>query len=628
MTASRINPALAILLATACFAASQATAQTGQPLRLFPLPGDSAPQTAPAQPGSPRAAEPSPGVLPAPGALPGGADLHSRQPIQGDPSLRLPPDMRAPLPAPVAANELAAPTIDSIGVLDPSRGGLGFAMWNGTPQPRILRLLDSLPTLPGSHAMRSLQRRLLLTTANAPASPAAATETAPVLTRRAELLMRMGAVSSLSELLRQIPRNAGGETLDRLQVETLILSGDTQAACTQVGSTAGDHAEIFWRKAQIVCDALARESGRVDLGITLLRELKAPDDQPFYRLVEAAMGNNVVLDSLPESTALHLALLRAANMPVPPDAVTNASPAMLTAIAVADYAAYETRLAAAERGVSLGVVPPGVLSELYNGVQATPKELADAIRTLEASPSPTSRAALYRRASIDTDPVKKAELIAAGLRFAARDGVYDHAVRVLDDLIRQLQPTADLVWFAPEAARALYAVGDIEAARPWLVALRDRGVENPDARAAWLRLWPLARLAGETQATIWEQSALDSWAATLTTQSPQDAERRIAIMSALLNAVGEPVEPTDFILALGASGGTTPASGITMGLDNAAAAGRIGETVALALIANGTTPPRDLDPVVLNRSIQALRLIGLEKDARRLALEAAIDHGF
>ncbi|MBU2089544.1 MAG: hypothetical protein KKB63_03165, partial [Alphaproteobacteria bacterium] len=100
MTASRINPALAILLATACFAASQATAQTGQPLRLFPLPGDSAPQSSPSQaipsqPGAPRPLEPVPGVLPAPGALPGGADLHSRQPIQGDPSLRLPPDMRA-----------------------------------------------------------------------------------------------------------------------------------------------------------------------------------------------------------------------------------------------------------------------------------------------------------------------------------------------------------------------------------------------------------------------------------------------------------------------------------------------------------------------------------------------------
>ncbi|WP_067557131.1 hypothetical protein [Oceanibaculum pacificum] len=636
MTVSRISLALALLMAAGAPAWEPAWAQ-GQPLRLFPLPGEtsppSPPSSSPATPGAPRAPEPAPGALPSPNALPGGAALPDRT-IQGDPLLRLPPGMRAPLPAAVSANELAAPTVDSVGTLDPARGGLGYAMWNGTTRGRIVRLLDGLPTLPGSHAMRNLQRRLLLSSASVPPSTAgvAEAERAPILTRRADRLMRMGAIGGLSELLRLVPRNAGGEALDRLQVETLILSGDTNAACTLAGDVGGDYSEIFWRKAQVACDALAQESSRVDFGMTLLRELNAPEDQPFNRLVEAALGNNVVLDSLPQPTPLHLALLRAANMPLPADAVAGAAPGLLNAIAIADYAPYETRLAAAERGVALGVAAPGVLSELYNQAPATPAELANAVRDLEVKPSPKARAVLYRRISVESDPVKKAELIATALRFAARDDVYDHAVRVLDDVIEQLQPTADLTWFAPEAARALYAVGDVEGARPWLVALRDRGPVNPDARNAWLRLWPLARLAGDHQATIWEQSALAAWSALITAEAPQEAERRIAVMHALLNAVGEPVEPTDFLLLPSAAAAAAPApasaSSVTFGLESAAAAERTGETAALALIATGEQPLDGLDATVLNRTIRALRQVGLDKEGRRLALEAAIAHGF
>jgi hypothetical protein len=55
---------------------------------------------------------------------------------------------------------------------------------------------------------------------------------------------------------------------------------------------------------------------------------------------------------------------------------------------------------------------------------------------------------------------------------------------------------------------------------------------------------------------------------------------------------------------------------------------RIGETLALVLIAAGSDPLGQIDIVPLRRIIQALRQADQPEAARQLALEAAIAHGF
>ena len=54
---------------------------------------------------------------------------------------------------------------------------------------------------------------------------------------------------------------------------------------------------------------------------------------------------------------------------------------------------------------------------------------------------------------------------------------------------------------------------------------------------------------------------------------------------------------------------------------------RLGETVLLSLLALGESGPGDADPVVLSRVLSSLRNIGLEAEARALAVEAALAAG-
>ena len=70
-----------------------------------------------------------------------------------------------------------------------------------------------------------------------------------------------------------------------------------------------------------------------------------------------------------------------------------------------------------------------------------------------------------------------------------------------------------------------------------------------------------------------------------------------------------------------------PQPAIWRALENAASGLRVGETVLLSLLAIGQAGPVQANPTVLRRVLISLRKIGMEKEARALALEAAIASG-
>ena len=54
---------------------------------------------------------------------------------------------------------------------------------------------------------------------------------------------------------------------------------------------------------------------------------------------------------------------------------------------------------------------------------------------------------------------------------------------------------------------------------------------------------------------------------------------------------------------------------------------RLGETVLLTLVILGETGLDKIDADTLNRVVVALRLVGLDREARELAIEAALANG-
>lgn len=241
-------------------------------------------------------------------------------------------------------------------------------------------------------------------------------------------------------------------------------------------------------------------------------------------------------------------------------------------------------------------------------------------------------------AEMQKTPALKAEVLAAALAAAHGEPVEIATARLHADAITQLEPTPDLAWFVPTAVRALLAAGRVEQAAPWIAALD--GLRGGWAIADQALLAPLVRVA---QAPSDPASAarigpvLTKWRAYRSAQVEDHTgdlpllDRQHTLLLGLLQALGEPIEAGAWEpVLLDAIVDTAPAmpdAAILRALEGAVANGRVGEAVALALIAIGPERPDAVHPEALFRAVAALKAVGLEDDARALALEALVAAG-
>lgn len=575
----------------------QATAQAEPPVRLVP------PKERPSEPAPPEVEE---APLPPP-----------RE------TLEHPGYRRAPA---VEVDRLQAIDPDSIGALDESEGGLGIDMWEGTRRSVVETLLPALPARAESPAMRDLMRRLLLSIAMVPAGPASAPS---LIARRVERLAAMGEMGAVVELLEIAPADLADETLWKARIDGLLLSGDDSGACTHVRNLIREYQGPYWQKALIFCQTMAGEQSEARLGTDLLREQIKDQDNAFFTLVDALMGvETATVDSLSTPTALHLAMMRTAHQKLPPDAAHAAPPAVLRSIAVSADAEPEIRLEAAERAEAAGALSAEALAEIYASVPFTPDELANALSVAEADPGPRGRAALYQAARMQTVPTARAEVLQTAWRAARANGRYGTAVRVNLPLVLEIEPTSELVWFAADAGRALFYAGKKDEAFAWL-DLFSREARSPEGQEAFLELWPLAQLADGEDLVPWEPGVLGAWLEA-EVQRSDDWQERAATLLSLFDALGEPVDSADWERLLGnlaQSHVAMPAPAVWHALGAAAKNLRLGETVLLALVALGDGGPAEAPPFVLNAVVSSLRLVGLDAEARALAVEAAVAAG-
>ncbi len=480
----------------------------------------------------------------------------------------------------VEVGTLGDVTPDYGGTLEEGGGGFPIDMWKGTDRALVERLLPQLPAAASSPAMRDLTRRLLLSNAEAPAGKSGGVN---LFGARADRLRAMGLSADAAALLALQPARNADALSARQRIDALLLAGDVDGACKAVDDTrklaSGDAA---WQEAQVFCQLRAGQNDRAALGLDLLREQKQ-EDPAFFTLVDILGGNQAAkLDSLPAPTALDLAMLRAAHMPIPRDAAQVHDPAVLAMIARDASIDAAIRLAAAEQAAAAGSLPIDQLQMAYASVPYAPGDLGNAIEVSSHDPGPGSRAMLFQAAGTAVQTAQRAHILQAALDRARRQGGYLLAIQANLQFLLPLTPADDLIWFAADAGRGLYASGHFEQANAWLALAERRAASDPQAAAAVSSLAVYARIAGVGQPLAWDGAAVEKW------RKAQAAN----------NPAGDP-----------------------------AANRRIGETVLLALYALGPDGPGGVNPILLSRAISSLRQIGLDAEARGIAIEAAIAAG-
>jgi hypothetical protein len=525
--------------------------------------------------------------------------------------------------------EAGAIGAEASGVLGEGDGGLGADMWTGSDRAAIESLLSRLAPARGSPTLRELGRRLLLTAAAPPAGE-------PGTNFLALRLERLRALGLSGEGLGggNDPAVAGPEA--RARFEEALARGAFAEACAEPENALRIAPDVEWRRALVACQLVAGKPEAARLGLAVLVEGGTPLPAGFAPLVEAvADGRTPDAFDPAGATILDVALARWAGAALPFETVETRDPAILRLLAGPETQPEDVRLAAAEAAVALAVLPAEALGAAYDSAAFAANEIAEAGE--EDVYVPRERALLYQAARQAGAPGRRAELIAAAMG-AAREGggpALQAATARLDAaLITGILPTADMAWFAPVGLRVALGADNPGMALAWWRLATERASADPTAPEVAL-MWPLARLAGLAGPAEGDRARLLAWweAAAATRDAPTFRSQADAF-AALLAAFGDPLglRLAGRVAAEPVPEPETPATrvdpvaALVPGIAQAAAAGRVGETVLLALLALGWDGPA-ADPAVLGAAIHGLARVGLDREARRLALEGALAHG-
>jgi hypothetical protein len=524
----------------------------------------------------------------------------------GPPISLVPPFAASPaIPPPVSSHEgaiagepLALPSLGWSADMAPPQEALPDTFWRGTTRETADLLLARVPaTL--SPALQSLARRLLLSPAAAPEGPDEGEGALPAL--RAAALLRLGELDAARAVIAAIPERERRPALP-LAVAADAIDGDIEPACAAVREAVRGDQGAFWQKSLIACQGLQGEAEQASLGLRLLAEEQGPPDEALTIAIDALAGrpSSAPIGRADALDPLTLRLLVAARQSLAPALVAALPSDPALCLALDEKAPDATRLAAAERAARFGALPPDRLRTLYlalagSGETASGPEFDLARRFAAIGLAETNAERLDRIVGF-ADAFGASQ--PGGLALAGR--------LVLPDL-REIEPEPRLAASASVAARLLIAAGDAKAASRWAAPVS--GTEDHALR------FLVALATGREALSVDQPEAM-----------------RNPMRLALATALGQPVSSAAWARLPQSSwvgtGPPSPPLAAWLELAEAVRAKRIGETVLATIMVAAPTGTLSSDPIALFAAVSGLRQIGLEADARRLAVEAALAADF
>jgi len=613
---------LAALAATCALAALAPAIGQDRPESILPPGfGDTTPTPAPT-PRAPSAGSPGQPARPAPSGQPGApaqpvapvpappGGLATIQPLPpsspptGPDGAPIVPPVGTPAPidpAVVAQYEMPAfarRSLDRVGAIGQTEGGLAADAFGAANGPYLQTLMRRLTAPLPSRWMSILLRRVLVSRVETPAG----VNGADFAAERGWLLLRMGESVAARAVVQGVDTANYTPKLYQVAMNTALATGDPGGLCPLVDGAIQRVPARSWTLAQAMCAGLSGEPSRAGTLITAARRRNVASgvDMLLAQKVVGAGGQGrqavtIEWDGVDQLTTWRLGLAMATGVVVPDPLFATVGPQATYWRALSPGLTIGNRLAAAEAAAAQGVLSNAALVDLYgaadgdDSVQSAATATAQDLRTAYADRNAEARLTALRSiwgASTDAAPAY------ARLVLTARA-----AVRI---------PAALGKGDADQLVASMLSAGLDHSASRWLGVV-DRGGDawamlvladpNPGARLSY---GDLASYSGGPGDSALKQRMLFAGLAGLGRLSAGDIERAA-------QALGVPI-------------GTENAW--TRALDRAARAGQPGTVALLAATGLQTARWHGVPPEALYRIVAALRVVGLEGEARMLAAEA------
>jgi len=534
------------------------------------------------------------------------------KPVPAAPMRGREPDLPGQQPAPWASPRGGAVERSELApVMAPDASGLPLELWRGLDLKMLEELLAGLELPPRSPALHQLWRRMLLSSATAPAG---APNSEHFVALRLEALYRSGLLADMETVLSE--NGDPGPIVQTLRARRDIGLGRREVGCRGVAALAAPSSGLPGRlkgETQLLagyCAAVAGDAQAAGLAAELAREEGIEAELPLAVLAGFAAGSKPKL-ALPARVLLldyrFLELLGPVNAS---QILDKAEPALLAVLALDPQADPRLRVAAAEAALRLNALSPQAMAEVYRRQSLSGAGVTD---PSAQSADPLLRRALYFQAiEAARAPAQRLRFLRAILDDARRSGSHLQMARTMAPLVANLPPSPDAGWLAETSLEIALVAGQYDLARRWaesaglrhwlaLIDVTDpeRRGGRPPSLAAMEELAVRGRLGAETLhrlATVLD--ALD-----------------IDVPIGLWDAASRTPQPAT---------GYLPETGVLADLAQSAKRGDAGRTVLLVMRTLGPAGPEGANLLALGDAVRALKRIGLEADARQLALEAMI----
>lgn len=560
--------------------AGSASTGAGRPtierIELAPIDG-----ATPVSPGAASPGAPSPGAQPGARPLPVGAS-------NGNP------------PAGVRTGRPPAPS-----------NGFTADLWRGVDLAGLERLVGPLELPPRSSALHALWARLMSAEA---APPSGSQGPGYFQAVRLEALYRSGLTGAMSERLARATQSPDDPLLAAFSVRLALVDGDSARACEgtrRLAATRDKLPKLLKGEVHVLSGYCAAVQGNAR-GAGLAAELAREDEveAPFALQVMDALGeaqrqSGQKPPKLAYPKRLTVLEYRLLELLGPPDAqavLASAEPALLGAIANADNADVRLTLGAAEAAAAMHALAPEGLAEVYRAVTLPANASTDAF---------FRRAVMFKALLGEADGQRRLQLARQLIEDARRSGLGFVMARALAAPLQTLtSPPADGA-LAAVAVEVALAGGDYARARQMASSHADAQswlalVDIADPLTRGVSDGALAAVDGLARQGRFEPAALHRLATVLDALD-------VNVPIPLWETASRTPPPTT---------GYLPETGTLPQMQEASRKGEVGRTVLLALRTIGPDGPETSQLVGLGDTLRALRRVGLEADARALALEA------
>ncbi|MEY3659170.1 MAG: hypothetical protein RL425_1931 [Pseudomonadota bacterium] len=518
------------------------------------------------------------------------------------PAAALADETDSPVSALVDMPPAARRGVNRVGLLGPTDGDMGAGAFAGTNGRYLARVMRAMDAPIASRWASIVLRRAVMSRAETPANISAADWAA----ERVWLLVRMGEATQARALAQAVDVDRYSPSLYVFGMQAALASADPAALCPMADSADRSGRDTAWLLARAICSAFSGETSLATAYLDRARSRRGDNDADVL-LAEKVVGaaqdarRSVTInwDNISRLDVWRYGMATATGLQIPDRLINRVDPRVRLWRAQAPLLSYTARLSDAERAAAQGILSSAALMDFYGAAfeEQDPADrgnpLFDLLRDTYAGQDDDARVEALGKfwaEGIENEEQRYARKVATA-RAAARilpssdfsDQYFDLVSSMLSaGLDRQAAKWGSVVEeTGDDAAWGLLAVSRPRAVGVSATQIRDFGAASSDngelrSRLLFAGLAGLGRIAPDNMSTMAEE----------------------------------------FSVPLGKKNRWTDALDLAVRLR---APGTVAILCAAGLQANNWS---DIPPEHLYRIVRALRLVGLEPEARMIAAEA------